>query len=86
MKNNKIQIFVIGAMGVVVFVLVFFGIVLTRNAGKSKKTINTESAAKVIERYVKNIGPRQAEVIKSPVELANSRVDELPDIDRKSVV
>ena len=34
MKNNKIQIFVIGAMGVVVFVLVFFGIVLTRNAGK----------------------------------------------------
>ncbi len=85
MKNNKIQIFVIGAMGVVVFVLVFFGIVLTRNAGKSKKTINTESAAKVIERYVKNIGPRQAEVIKSPVELANSRVDELPDIDTNEI-
>ena len=76
MKNNKIQIFVIGAMGVVVFVLVFFGIVLT---------INTESAAKVIERYVKNIGPRQAEVIKSPVELANSRVDELPDIDTNEI-
>ena len=85
MKNNKLQIFVIGAMGVVVFVLVFFGIVLTRNAGKSKKTINTESAAKVIERYVKNIGPRQAEVIKSPVELANSRVDELPDIDTNEI-
>ncbi len=85
MKNNKLQIFVIGAMGVVVFGLVFFGIVLTRNAGKSKKTINTESAAKVIERYVKNIGPRQAEVIKSPVELANSRVDELPDIDTNEI-
>ena len=85
MKNNKLQIFVIGAMGVVVFVLVFFGIVLTRNAGKSKKTINTESAAKVIERYVKNIGPRQAEVINSPVELANSRVDELPDIDTNEI-
>ena len=85
MKNNKLQVFVIGAMGVVGFGLVFFGIVLTRNAGKSKKTINTESAAKVIERYVKNIGPRQAEVIKSPVELANSRVDELPDIDTNEI-
>ncbi len=34
---------------------------------------------------MKNIGPRQAEVIKSPVELANSRVDELPDIDTNEI-
>ena len=88
MKNSKNQIFIITATGILVFVAVFAGILLTRNAGKSTKTINTESAISVIERYVKKIDPRQAEVIKSPVELTDSHVDELPDIDtdRKSVV
>ena len=75
MKNSKNQIFIITATGILVFVAVFAGILLTRNAGKSTKTINTESAISVIERYVKKIDPRQAEVIKSPVELTDSHVD-----------
>lgn len=53
MKNSKNQIFIITATGILVFVAVFAGILLTRNAGKSTKTINTESAISVIERYVK---------------------------------
>ena len=85
MKNSKNQIFIITATGILVFVAVFAGILLTRNAGKSTKTINTESAISVIERYVKKIDPRQAEVIKSPVELTDSHVDELPDIDTNDI-
>lgn len=85
MKNSKNQIFIITATGILVFVAVFAGILLTRNAGKSTKTINTESAIAVIERYVKKIDPRQAEVIKSPVELTDSHVDELPDIDTNDI-
>lgn len=85
MKNSKNQGFVIAGIGVVVFILAFAGILLTRNAGKSAKTVSTESAVATIERYVKKIGPTQAPVVKSPVELADNSVDELPDIDTNPV-
>lgn len=85
MKNNKKQAAMIGVMGIVVFVIAFGGIVLTRNVGKSAKTVSTEAAVSTIEKYVKKIAPRQAEVVKSPVELAGSNVDELPDIDTNEI-
>lgn len=85
MKNSKNQGVVIAAIGIVVFVLAFAGIMLTRNAGKSAKTVSTEAAAATIERYVKKIGPSQAPVVKSPVELADTSVDELPDIDTNEI-
>ena len=72
MKNSKNQGLVIAGIGVAVFVLAFAGIMLTRNAGKSAKTVSTESAAATIEKYVKKIGPAQAPVVKSPVELADT--------------
>ncbi len=85
MKNSKNQGLVIAGIGVAVFVLAFAGIMLTRNAGKSAKTVSTESAAATIEKYVKKIGPAQAPVVKSPVELADTSVDELPDIDTNGI-
>ncbi|MCI9500796.1 MAG: VWA domain-containing protein [Hungatella sp.] len=85
MKNSKNQGLVIAGIGVAVFVLAFAGIMLTRNAGKSAKTVSTESAAATIEKYVKKIGPAQAPVVKSPVELADTSVDELPDIDTNEI-
>lgn len=85
MKNSKNQGLIIAGIGVAVFVLAFAGIMLTRNAGKSAKTVSTESAAATIEKYVKKIGPAQAPVVKSPVELADTSVDELPDIDTNGI-
>ena len=85
MKNSKNQIVIIMAVGILVFVVSFAGILLTRNAGKSKKTVDTETAAAAIARYVKKIDPSQAEVIKSPVELADTSVDELPEIDTNEI-
>lgn len=85
MKNSKNQIFVIAATGVLVFVIVLAGIILTRNVGKSTKAVNTEAAVAVIERYVKKIDPKEAQIIKSPVELADNSVDELPDIDTNEI-
>ena len=85
MKNSKNQIFIIAATGILVFVIVFAGINLTRNVGKSTKAVNTEAAVSVIERYVKKIDPKEAQIIKSPVELADNHVDELPDIDTNEI-
>lgn len=85
MKNSKNQIVVIVAAGILVFVVSLAGILLTRNAGKPKRTVDAETAAAAIARYVKKIDPRQAEVIKSPVELTDSSVDELPEIDTNKI-
>lgn len=85
MKNSKNQIVVIVVAGILVFAVSLAGILLTRNAGKSKKTVNTEAAVSTIAKYVKKIDPRQAEIIKSPVELADSNVDELPEIDTNQI-
>lgn len=79
MKTNKKQAAAIAAIGVAVFIIAFAGIMLTRNVGKSAKTVSTESAVSAIEKYMKKIAPRQAQTVKSPVELAASQ-------DRKSVV
>ena len=85
MKNNKKQAVIIAVMGLVVFVIVFGGIMLTRNVGKSAKTVSTESAAAAIEKYMKKIAPNVADPVKSPVELAAGDVDELPDIDTNQI-
>lgn len=85
MKTNKKQAAAIAAIGVAVFIIVFAGIMLTRNVGKSAKTVSTESAVSAIEKYMKKIAPRQAQTVKSPVELAASQVDELPDIDTNPI-
>ncbi len=85
MKNSQKSILAIGGIGILVFVSAFGGIFLTRNLKKTAKTVNMEEASAVIERYAKKIGATQAEVIKSAVELADTQVDELPDIDKNEV-
>lgn len=85
MKNNKKQAVIIAVMGLVVFVIAFGGIMLTRNVGKSAKTVSTESATAAIEKYMKKIAPNVADPVKSPVELAAGDVDELPDIDTNQI-
>ena len=85
MKNGKNQLLMIIGIGVLVFAASFAGILLTRNVGKSSKAVNTEAAAAVIAKYTKKIGPSQAAPVKSPVELTDTSVDELPDIDTNPI-
>lgn len=85
MKNNKKNILIISIIGILVFLIAFVGINVTRNVGKSKKTVNTEEAMSTIEKYTKKINAQTADVIKSQVELDNNTVDELPDIDKNEI-
>lgn len=82
MKKTPI---IIAIAGVLVFVIAFLGISLTRNLGKSAKAVDTEQAASTISRYAKKIGAQTAPVRKSPVELVNDEIDELPDIDKNPI-
>lgn len=77
------KIGIVAASVVIMCVLVFGGIYLTRNIGKSEKTISKENAQERLEKMVDRIDPRTAEPVKSPIEYDSEEDDaaELPDID-----
>ncbi len=85
MNNKKSTMILIPVIGIIVFIVVFLGISLTKNAGKSAKTVNVEEATATIQKYVKKIAPGTAEERKSAVELVNNEIDELPEIDKNEV-
>ena len=61
MNNKKSTMILIPVIGIIVFIVVFLGISLTKNAGKSAKTVNVEEATATIQKYVKKIAPGTAE-------------------------
>lgn len=85
MNNKKNTMILIPVIGIIVFIVVFLGISLTKNAGKSAKTVNAEEATATIQKYVKKIAPGTAQERKSAVELVNNEIDELPEIDKNEV-
>ena len=85
MNNKKSTMILIPVIGIIVFIVVFLGISLTKNAGKSAKTVNAEEATATIQKYVKKIAPGTAQERKSAVELVNNEIDELPEIDKNEV-
>lgn len=85
MENNKKTPLIIVAAGILVFLFVFLGISLTKNVGKTAKTVSTEDAVATIEKFNKKIAPSTAGVKKSAVELADNEIDELPDIEKNQV-
>ena len=72
---------------ILVCALVFGGIYLTRNIGKSDRAIDKESAQKKLERMVSEVEPESASPVKSAVEYTNSEDDgsELPDISESPI-
>lgn len=84
MRRSKGSAFVVlVAIAVVVFVLVYAGITLTSNLGKSQTEINTEDAAKKLNKIYKNIAVTTADPIKGQVDLDPVAVaDSLPDISK----
>ena len=81
MKKNKNNIIILAVIAVVVFGLIFGIITITQNWGKSKDTVDTESAMKTLDRLYQRVrintpAPRKANVDLSELSLTES----LPDI------
>ncbi|MUG44585.1 vWA domain-containing protein [Paenibacillus woosongensis] len=70
-------------IAVVVFALIYFGINLTSNLGKSQTQISSEDANKRLEKLYKDIRVTSAEAIKGQIDLDPVSVgDSLPDISK----
>ncbi len=87
MEENKSKAGLIVIIFAVVAIAVFGGIYLTRNLGKSEKTISKEQAQKNLEKMVKKIEPIKGTPVKSSVEYTDddTTADELPDIDNNEI-
>lgn len=72
---------------VVMCLVVFGGIFLTRNVGKSEKVVNTEAVTDKLEKYYLKVAPSNGTPKKSSVEYNGSEVEasELPDINTCAV-
>src|SRR5690554_2131552 len=70
-------------IAVVVFVLVYVGISLTSNLGKSDTEITSENALKQLDKLYSNISVTTAEQLKGQIDLDPVEVgDSLPDISK----
>lgn len=85
MKKKGIVAFII--IAALVVAAVFGGLALTRNLGKNTKTINADSAASKLERYVNGIAPLQGTPVKSTVTYSDNDTtfQELPDLTDESI-
>lgn len=74
---------VLGVIAVAVFALVYFGISLTSNLGKSQTQVTAEDAGKQLDKLYKSISVTPAEPIKGQIDLDPASVgDSLPDISK----
>lgn len=83
-KNNSVKMLVILVfVAVVVFGVIYAGLSLTKNIGKSNQVISTENAMSTLDHLYKNINVNQIEARKIPVSLETTSVkDALPDISK----
>lgn len=86
MKNKKVLPVII-IIFIVVAGLVFGGLYLTRNLGKSQKTVSAESAMDKLAKFVDRIGPLEGTPSKSTVEYSDDDTTfrELPDLTDDSI-
>lgn len=75
--------FVLVSIAVVVFILVYAGINLTSNLGKTKTEVSSEDAAKKLNKIYNNISITTVDPIKGQIDLDPVAVgDSLPDISK----
>lgn len=75
-------------VGLVIISGIVFGVLFaTRNAGKTERTISTETATQRMSDMMREIGPDTAKPVKSSVEYTESDVtaEELPDLNNNAV-
>ncbi|MBQ6554747.1 MAG: VWA domain-containing protein [Firmicutes bacterium] len=87
MKKNNNTAAIIG-IAVAVIALVFGGVALTRNIGKSEKTVSKEAAQEKLEKYYKKIAPGELTPVKGQVSYSDeeSLYQELPELKDDSIV
>ncbi|AIQ23626.1 MULTISPECIES: vWA domain-containing protein [unclassified Paenibacillus] len=74
---------VLGIITVVVFALVYFGITLTSNLGKTTTEVSSEDAGRRLEKLYKKINVNIAEQVKGQIDLDPVAIgDSLPDISK----
>ena len=70
-------------IAIIVFGVIYGGITLTKNWGKSKDTISEENAVDKLNKICKNIDVNEIEPRKAPIDLVVEDVkDTIPDIDK----
>ena len=83
MAGKGKAVMVLGGIAAAVFVLVYAGISLTSNLGKTKTEVTSEDAGKQLDKLYKNIAVTTAEPIKGQIDLDPAAVaDSLPDISK----
>ncbi|MBQ9519101.1 MAG: VWA domain-containing protein, partial [Firmicutes bacterium] len=75
-------------IAIAVIALVFGGVALTRNIGKSTKTVTKEAAQEKLEKYYKKIAPGEIAPVKGQVSYSDEETlfQELPDLKDDSIV
>ena len=80
-KGNIIGILIV--MAIIIFVVIYGGITLTKNWGKSKETISKENATGKLKKICKDININEVEPRKAPIDLGVKDVkDTIPNIDK----
>lgn len=86
MANKGKAVFVLIAIAAVVFGLVYAGITLTSNLGKSDSEVTMEDAGKRLDKLYKNIQVKNVDPVKGQIDLDPVAVgDSLPDISKFAV-
>lgn len=74
---------VLGVITLVVFALVYFGITLTTNLGKTTSEVSSEDVGKQLDKLYKKINVNTAEQVKGQIDLDPVAIgDSLPDISK----
>lgn len=80
-KGNIIGILIV--MAIIIFGVIYGGITLTKNWGKSKETISKENATGKLKKICKDININEVEPRKAPIDLEVKDVkDTIPNIDK----
>jgi Ca-activated chloride channel family protein len=83
MANKGKAFATLGGIAVVVFALVYFGISLTTNLGKTKTQVTAEDSSNQLDKLYKNISATTAEPVKGQIDLDPVAIgDSLPDISK----
>lgn len=80
-KGNIIGILIV--MAIIILGVIYGGIILTKNWGKSKETISKENATGKLKKICKDININEVEPRKAPIDLGIKDVkDTIPNIDK----
>lgn len=80
-KGNIIGILIV--IAIIIFGVIYGGITLTKNWGKSKETISKENATGKLKKICKDININEVEPRKAPIDLGVKDVkDTIPNIDK----